>query len=198
MLYDEVYTPKSEDAIISTKIEQRNIKLFLFRCFCGMRVCDMNLSNISKESLKRDSTTFTYFQDKGVKATSVSCIGSYLYDIAESINWDFPEFKTPNSLRSYGRRETAALRKYLAHILKDNQRKIRHITEKDFVFTLLSDEVTTHTARKTFAHLLYDLTKDIMLVKKQLGHTQIEITMKYLDFNISGESGDLKYLNLGF
>tara|TARA_R110000850_G_scaffold221286_2_gene347101 strand:+ start:557 stop:1849 length:1293 start_codon:yes stop_codon:yes gene_type:complete len=197
-LYEFTFNPIGNSDIKTTRFELKNLKLFLFRCFSGMRISDMNKKNINPNSLTATSTTFTYFQDKGVKSTTVFCIASYLFDIATSLDWDFPEYTTDDSLRGYGRRETAAVRKHLSYLLKDNQRQIQHITEKGYVYTNLSDEVSTHTARKTFAHLLYSLTNNIMLVMKQLGHTKIEITMKYLDFDINSDSMDLKSVQLGF
>ncbi|WP_339755138.1 tyrosine-type recombinase/integrase [Algoriphagus aquimarinus] len=196
-LYEFVFNPEP-DKIKTTPAELRNMKYFLFRCFCGMRIGDMNAKNINKKSLKKDAKTFKYFQDKGVKSATVFCIGSYLYDIADSLGWDFPNFTTNSALFSYSTNETEAVRKHLRHLYKDDSRQIEHISESGYHFTNLSDEVTTHTSRKTFAHLLYSITKDVMLVKKQLGHTKIETTMKYLDFDISGDSMDLKHVNLGF
>ncbi len=197
LLYNFAYNrnPESPKPFIA---ELRNIRYFLFRCFCGMRIGDMNKSNINPDRLKKDSSTFSYLQDKGTKNATVYCIGTYLYDIAESLNWEFPDFESDTALFSYSTNETQAVRKHLTHLLKDNMRKIQHITDAGQTFTNLSEEVTTHTARKTFAHLLYSLTKDIMLVKNQLGHTKIETTMRYLDFNMDGNSDMLKNVNLGF
>lgn len=67
-LYKFVYGPKPDKKEFKTNpSELRNLKYFLFRCFSGMRVGDMTQSNINKDKLKRDSKTFTYFQDKGTK-----------------------------------------------------------------------------------------------------------------------------------
>ena len=197
-LYAFVYNPEP-DKIKTTPAELRNMKYFLFRCFCGMRIGDMNSKNINKRSLKKDAKTFKYFQDKGVKTATVFCIGNYLYDIAESLDWDFPTFTTDSALFSYSTNENEAVRKHLRHLYKNDSRQIQHTTETGYHYTNLTDEVTSHTARKTFAHLLYNLTNNIMLVKKQLGHTKIETTMRsYLDFNLDNETIDLKSVQLGF
>jgi len=163
-----------------------------------MRIRDMNKTNINPERLKKESTTYTYHQEKGNKTATVYCINNYLFDIAESLNWNFPQFKNETTLFSYSHNERQSIRKHLAYILKDNMREIHHISEKGQEYKPLCDVVTTHTARKTFAHLLYDLTKDVMLVRNQLGHTKIEITMGYLDFNMDGSSTALKNVELGF
>lgn len=42
------------------------------------------------------------------------------------------------------------------------------------------EKVSTHTARRTFATLVYNRTKNIKLVSKLLGHASIETTSKYL------------------
>src|SRR5690606_11289273 len=69
-LYEFVFNPEP-DKIKTTPAELRNMKYFLFRCFCGMRIGDMNAKNINKKSLKKDAKTFKYFQDKGVKSATV-------------------------------------------------------------------------------------------------------------------------------
>ncbi|WP_268036931.1 tyrosine-type recombinase/integrase [Algoriphagus sp. PAP.12] len=200
-LYKFVFEPVTEpdpEAPVLTPADKRNIKHFLFRCFCGMRIGDMNQTNINLNRLQKDSTTFTYHQDKGTKTATVYCINNYLFDIAESLNWKFPEFKNETALFSYSHNETQSVRKHLAYLLRDNMREIYHNTEKGQQYLNLCDVVTTHTARKTFAHLLYDLTKDVMLVRDQLGHTKVETTMRYLDFNMDGSSNLLKNVELGF
>lgn len=200
-LYKFVFEPVTEpdpEAPVLTPADKRNIKHFLFRCFCGMRIGDMNKININPNRLLKDSSTFTYHQDKGNKTAKVYCINNYLFDIAESLNWKFPEFKNETALFSYSHNETQSVRKHLAYLLKDNMREIYHNTEKGQQYLKLCDVVTTHTARKTFAHLLYDLTKDVMLVRDQLGHTKVETTMRYLDFNMDGSSNLLKNVELGF
>lgn len=191
-LYNFVFSPIPDNNIKTTKAELRNIKFFLFRCFSGMRIIDMHNENINQQRLKATAKTFSFFLDKGTKSGTVSCIGSYLFDIAESLNWDFPNFQSKTALSSYAKEETKAVRKHLRYLLKDDMRKIQHLSEKGHRYTNLSEEITTHTARKTYSHLLYRLTNDIMRVKKELGHRDIETAMKYLDFNLDSDSMDLK------
>ena len=196
-LYDFVFKPNPKRVLKPKPIELRNLKFFLFRCFCGMRVGDMTSDNINPETLTKDSKTFTYYQDKGTKTATVSCIGSYLYDIASSLNWEFPNKERIKSLASYSYGETTHVRKYLGRLLASDMRKIQHITdEHGRTFVNLVDEVTTHTPRKTYAHLLYGITKDIMRVKKELGHTKIETTMRYLDFILDDEASSLKQIDV--
>lgn len=197
-LYDSVFNPATYPELKPTRIELKKIKYFLFRCFSGMRVGDMNKSNINPTKLKKEDVTFTYYQHKVDKKSTVSCIQTKLYDIATSLNWEFPDFSTESKLTSYGHLEGLVIKKYLRVLLKGNMRQIEHKTGKSIHYTDLADEISTHTARKSFAHLLYNISKDVMLVKKQLGHSTIETTMKYLDFDISGDSMDLKNVNLGF
>tara|TARA_R110002020_G_scaffold108015_3_gene250615 strand:+ start:737 stop:2053 length:1317 start_codon:yes stop_codon:yes gene_type:complete len=198
-LYEFVFNPSSPTDIHTSRFELRNLKLFLFRCFSGMRISDMNKKNINPTRLTATSKTFTYFQKKGAKTATVLCIDSYLFDIAESLDWDFPEFKTADSLRSYGRRETAAVRKHLSYLLKGNERQIADTTKEGFVYTNLSEAVTTHTARKTFAHLIYNLSgNNILLVMNQLGHTTVQITKQYLGIDLNEITEDFKNVNLGF
>ena len=198
-LYDLVYNPHLFPEIKPAKMEIRNMKYFLFRCFCGMRVGDMNSKNIHRESLKKDSKTFTYFQVKGRKSATVPCIRTYLYDIADSLGWEFPNYKKQSTLTSYISREIAVVRKYLSIILKDNMRKIKHTTIDGIHTSDLSLEVSTHTSRKTFAYLVYGISNnDLLLVMKSLGHTKLETTMKYLGIDLSEEKNDFTNINLNF
>lgn len=55
--------------------------------------------------------------------------------------------------------------------------------------------IGTHTLRKTFACLVYDKSKDILLVMRKLGHYQIGSTMRYLnDFDTFGEQLELQLI----
>jgi len=42
------------------------------------------------------------------------------------------------------------------------------------------DNIGTHSMRKTFGYHLYQKTKDIVLVKELLSHSDIEITKRYI------------------
>src|SRR5690606_30384398 len=100
-LYDLVFNPKPSAILKPNPVELRNLKFFLFRCFCGMRVGDMHLGNINPKQLTKDSKTFTYRQGKVNKHATVTCINTYLYDIAESLDWKFPSEVRHKSINSY-------------------------------------------------------------------------------------------------
>lgn len=198
-LYKLIYNPEPENEIKPLKSEIIKLKHFLFRCFSGMRVGDMNKRNINPDQLKSNSRTYTYFQDKGTRKATIYCIENHLYEIAESLDWVFPTFETETKLTSYSNREAITVRKYLKLLYKEDMRKVENITEKGFHYTPLADEVSSHTARKTFAHLIYKHSNyNLLLVMKQLGHTKLEITQRYLGVDLSEEEIDYKNVNLGF
>ncbi|WP_339702288.1 hypothetical protein [Algoriphagus aquimarinus] len=198
-LYNFVFIPDPSLVKKPTQVELKKLKYFLFRCFCGMRVSDMNMKNVNPERLKRDSKTFTYFQDKGTKEATVYCINEYLYTIATSLEWDFPTFSTNSALTNFGIKESVAVRKYLKQLFLGKLRKVKHYTETGYVTANLVDEITSHTARKTFAHMLYRLSNNnLLLVMHQLGHTKLEITQNYLGIDLNEEETDFKNVNLGF
>ena len=42
------------------------------------------------------------------------------------------------------------------------------------------ESIGTHTLRKTFGYFLYKQTKDILVVKEVLGHSDVSITRRYI------------------
>jgi integrase len=73
------------------------------------------------------------------------------------------------------------------YILKSRQGDNRPITNNqayvilsDAAHALGLDNIGTHSMRKTFGYHLYQKTKDIVLVKELLSHSDIEITKRYI------------------
>lgn len=61
-----------------------------------------------------------------------------------------------------------------------SNRSIENICKRAYVFMGLSEfGYTTHTLRHTFATIMYQETRDIMLVKELLGHDCVESTQVY-------------------
>ena len=65
-----------------------------------------------------------------------------------------------------------------------------HINQKSYskILTSVGNElglknISGHSMRKTYAHRLYEATKDIEYVRIALGHTNIETTKRYLGLN---------------
>ena len=59
-----------------------------------------------------------------------------------------------------------------------------------------TEGVSSHTFRKTFAHRLFQATKDIIKVQKAMGHRQISTTMKYLSVDVEEVNKDILAINL--
>ncbi|ERM82365.1 hypothetical protein P872_18380 [Rhodonellum psychrophilum GCM71 = DSM 17998] len=195
IFYQFVNDPLSYDVEFSNE-DIIYIKRFLFRCFCGMRIQDMNKRNINEKSvLPIDNTKFTYFQAKGDKECSVPFVGDlYLYNLANSINFDFPEFIESREVRNYGVRETSLIRSFYGKLIK-NKRSRKVITNKGVTYQSLEKCISSHTARKTFAKsIIYDSFQDIYFTSKMLGHTDVKTTQIYLGINEEQEF--LKYQDL--
>ena len=65
--------------------------------------------------------------------------------------------------------------------------------------SIFTDAVKNHTARKTFSHMIYNLSgNNILLVMHQLGHTMVQTTKQYLGIDINEITEDFKNVNLGF
>jgi integrase len=194
-LYKFIYLPNDKQIQVArpNPLEYKYLQWFLFRCFCGMRINEMNPSNINKESLNpynkefkldielinRDKK-FIYYSNKNTKMVSVPYINTYLYDIASSLCWEFPTLDTRGKLVHYLQTEKKILKKFLEIIFEDKIRKIQTTKNNAIVYKEISRLVTSHTARKTFAYLIYEQKKDIVLVKECLGHTNLNMTMSYL------------------
>ena len=65
-----------------------------------------------------------------------------------------------------------------------------YITQKSYskILTKVGSElglknISGHSMRKTYAHRLYEATKDVEYVRIALGHTNIETTKRYLGLN---------------
>jgi integrase/recombinase XerD len=75
-----------------------------------------------------------------------------------------------------------------------NPRYIREMVKRYAVRAGLDDYVHPHTLRHTFATDLYKATKDIALVSKALGHTNIATTMIYVHIVDDDEEKAMKEL----
>lgn len=210
-LYQFVYQP-TESMMNIKRPNEKNMKFlkyFLFRCFCGMRVNEMNNDNINpkkvdpftkdleiESGLVNNNLTYNYYASKNNKIVSVPYMGSYLYDIARSLDWEFPDLSIYSDYVCYIRDEAKAVGNVLKKIYGDKIRKIEQVIKGRYVYKDLSDSITTHTARKTFAYLIYSDNKDIVQVMHCLGHSTIEMTMRYMGIKRDIKSLESFRLNL--
>ena len=173
--------------------ELNYIKYFLFRCFCGMRISEMHSNNINpnrvnpftkdlepKNTLVKKDLNYTYRAKKNKKEVTIPYIGTYLHDIASDLRWKFPELETNSDFVKYGNKEAKVVGETLKKIYGREIRKIETVVNEKYISQDLSKCITTHTARKTFAYIIYNVNKDINQVKNCLGHYSIEVTQNYM------------------
>lgn len=210
-LYKYVYNPSGEMLNLERPkpSDLNHLKYFLFRCLCGMRVSEMNSNNINPnkvnpftKDLEPDSSllnkdyNFNYYANKTNKKVSVPYIGTYLYDIASDLDWEFPDLSKHKNLVYYVQKEGKLVGEALERIYGNRIRMIETVDKKQYSYKKLSDSITTHTARKTFAYLIYNINRDIVQVMYCLGHSKIETTMLYLGLEYDTKSIESFRLNL--
>ncbi len=59
------------------------------------------------------------------------------------------------------------------------------------------ESIGTHTLRKTFGYFLYEQTKDILVVKEILGHSDAAITRRYIGLTQDDKDRLMKGLSFG-
>lgn len=211
-LYKFVYSP-TDKMIEMARPSERDmvcLKNFLFRCFSGMRISEMNNSNISRNSVidqieriaidKKKETHrhsgFTYYAGKENKEVTVPYIGNHLFFIANDLNFQFPNFETDSEMINYQVREKDIVASVLDSIYGADIRKVKVTSGKRTTEFPLSKKITTHTARKTFAYLIYNHKKDIMYVRQCLGHAKLETTLSYLGIKYTNQEYENIMLDL--
>ncbi|MDR7130704.1 integrase [Algoriphagus sp. 4150] len=202
-LYKFVYAPteKMQEIPRPKDNEIDYIKYFLFRCFCGMRISEMNNNNINpqrlnpftkeletKSTLTKNDNSYNYFAIKNNKIVSVPYIGTYLYDIASDLQWNFPDITNRSTSICYMAKEKKVVGETLKKIYGNSIRKITFVENKKFTYKDLSKCISSHTARKSFAYIIYNVNRDLLQVKNCLGHSSIEVTMKYLGIEYDNKS----------
>lgn len=208
-LYRFTFAPNEEQQCIArpNEIESKYLKWFIFRCFSGMRISEQTTNNINKDrldpfpnmfeppaTLVKRNKMYEYYAKKNSKIVRVPYINTYLFDIAESLNWEFPNVGKDVRLNYYIVHEKQVISKYLKLILGDNMRKIQFTDKNGFSYKDLTECISTHSARKTFAFFIYDQKKDIIFVKDCLNHSKLETTLKYL--GIQSDVREYEEMNL--
>lgn len=199
IFYRFVNNPLAEEFDKVESFNNSDIKYivgFLFRCFSGMRIQDMNSSNINENKvLPLLNTQFIYYQSKGDKECKVPFIGDlYLYNLASLIRFDFPDFTTEKEVMQYARKERETMRYFYGKLIKAKRNR-KTVTNKGIINTPLEKCLSSHSARKTFAKtIIYDSFKDIYYTSKLMGHMDIKTTLSYLGINEDQEF--IKYQDL--
>ncbi|MDG1278132.1 MAG: tyrosine-type recombinase/integrase [Algoriphagus sp.] len=155
---------------------------FLFRCFSGMRISDMTSVKCQKEKLDPlKNSSFKYFAQKTKKYVEVPQLGySYLYNIAAELNFKFPK-KTYSQIQKL---EKENVNEFYTAIIGD-RRKFSILTQNQEEIFPVAGNIKTHSARRSFAKMVYEENKDIHFTSKLLGHSSITQTEKYLGLNLN-------------
>lgn len=170
---------------MSKMYPERNLTIFYIGVATGYRtqdIVDLTIGEI-KEALEDDR--FVIQEKKQYKA------------------WETHIKNYPNSKKKRPPPREALIKPNLRKLLKEyikgkskseyafpSNKDQEHISEKSYS-EILSDvgkslglkHISGHSMRKTYAHRLWETTKDIEYVRIALGHTNIETTKRYLGLN---------------
>jgi hypothetical protein len=171
------------------------LRYYLLRCFCGIRIGDMTSDNFNPDRIKDLflKKSIKLWTGKKRKVVTIPVIKTYLFRLLSLLNWEFPEWTNENNIKYYGKLEKEAVSSYYNNLIK-SPRKIEVITNGKIGYRPISDYLTTHTARKTFAMIIYNETKSVLTVKNMLSHSTTEVTQRYLGI----EDNYDKFENLNF
>lgn len=153
---------------------ERNYMLWLTGIYLGLRVSDIltlqvrdvrNKDNVYKREAKTGKENFVEIP-KEFKAE----IRKYVQG-KEDYEYLFTSRKKMRMMKESG--EVVLIEKPIG-------RQQVYELLKDAAGKFCNSRVGTHTMRKTFGYFLYQSTKDIVLVKEVLNHSDINITRRYI------------------
>ena len=147
----------------TTQTEQIVLYQFLLSCFTGMRHSDV----IKLELSNTDDKQITYLSEKTrtlVRTPNSKIITNLISKVS----------KKKISLNRYN----FILRNICEKVGINNEVKVIEAGEE--VVGAKFNFITSHTARRSFASNLYSETRDIYLVSKLMGHSDIKMTQKYI------------------
>ena len=156
---------------------QKNLDAFLLECCLGLRNSDIiglkEMDIISREGRKYVKK----HMKKTTKESQLLYIGEFAQEILD---------RNPGLFKSVNNKSViATIRKICKEVGIDREVKRSYTVGKRLVEEVdpFYKVIDTHTARYTYASLYYASTKDIIGMKNQLGHSNIETTMRYHNSN---------------
>ena len=169
----------------SDKNKDRNLMLFLLGVATGYRTQDLVNLTIGdiKEAIKNNK--FIIQEQKQYNAWK-----THMRKYPKSNKKKPPPRETPigNNLKKV-LKEYVKNKANSEYAFKSNKGN-SYITQKSYskILTKVGSElglknISGHSMRKTYAHRLYEATKDVEYVRIALGHTNIETTKRYLGLN---------------
>ncbi|ATD55420.1 tyrosine-type recombinase/integrase [Clostridium chauvoei] len=172
---------------LSVEFPERNLMIFYIGVATGYRtqdIVDLTISQL-KEALEDEEF---YIQEK-------KQYREYLTHLKNN----------PNSNKKIPDKRKAPIKPKLKRLLKDyvkgkrkseyafpsrNGKGNKHITQKSYsdILKMVGEDlelkhISGHSMRKTYAHRLWERTKDIEYVRIALGHKNIETTKRYLSLD---------------
>jgi len=146
---------------------------FLFRCYTGMREGEMD-QLIPEAFVRQGEKVYLRYMDlKGKKTKSIQ-INPKAMAIAEKYGYDLP--KCSQQEENSEIKEVAKL----AGITGTRQ-KVRHKgAETVQSMIAVTQMISSHTARRTFARRWYEQGGDLLMLSKYLGHSSIRTTEIYI------------------
>lgn len=169
----------------SDKNKDRNLMLFLLGVATGYRTQD--LVNLTIGDIKEaiNNNKFIIQEQKQYNAWK-----THMRKYPKSNKKKPPPRETPigNNLKKV-LKEYVKNKANSEYAFKSNKGN-SYITQKAYskILTKVGSElglknISGHSMRKTYAHRLYEATKDVEYVRIALGHTNIETTKRYLGLN---------------
>lgn len=141
-----------------TIYEDKTHPAFLFSCFCGLRLSDIEALTWGQIRPQNDNTI-------QIELTQIKTKGKLYLPLSKNALKYLPERKSaPNSAKVFDLPSRAAISKALTNLTKRAQ---------------IDKRVTFHVARHTFATLDLAFGADLYTVSKLLGHTDIKTTQIY-------------------
>ncbi len=145
------------------KIEnERDYVLFSFGIYSGLRISDILKLRVRDIRNKQ----YIYMRERKTGKEKRFIICKELKNIFDSYIKNKKDYEYLFNSRKGLNKPITRQRAYM--ILKDAGER----------FGL--DSIGTHTLRKTFGYFLYKQTKDILVVKEVLGHSDVSITRRYI------------------
>lgn len=141
---------------------ERNYIMFLIGIYTGLRISDIRKLKVRELKGKTHLEMVSQKTDKKMRIS----INDKLRVALESFLKDKEGYEYVIKSRQGDNKPISNNQAY--NILKDAAQK----------FGL--DHIGTHSMRKTFGYHLYQNTKDIVLIKELLSHTDVEITKRYI------------------
>lgn len=169
----------------SDKNKDRNLMIFLLGVATGYRTQD--LVNLTIGDIKEaiNNNKFIIQEQKQYNAWK-----THMRKYPKSNKKKPPPRETPigNNLKKV-LKEYVKNKANSEYAFKSNKGN-SYITQKSYskILTKVGSElglknISGHSMRKTYAHRLYEATKDVEYVRIALGHTNIETTKRYLGLN---------------